>query len=193
VAQPEHIDEFHYEIDEANRIVDVDRPWLAFARANGAPELTREAVMGAGLFLYVAGWEAVRHYGELFDALRRSRSSATLPFRCDSPETRRDMELTMRADAKRHVHLTGRLLQRAARRAVPLLDVRTPRNGHWLVICSNCLQLETDSGTWCEIETALVDPYVLPPQGLPRLSHTLCPSCARRFREAIQTARPLRA
>jgi len=190
VAEPEHIDEFHYEIDEANRVTDVDRPWLAFARANGAPELTREAVIGAGLFRFVAGWEAVRHYGELFDALRSSRSSATLPFRCDSPETRRYMQLTMQANTKRHVRLVGRLLQREAREAVPVLDPKVPRDGHWLVICSMCLQLETDSGGWSEIEAALSDPHVVPEPGLPRLSHTLCPSCARHFRDAIRTARP---
>ncbi len=37
-------------------------------------------------------------------------------------------------------------------------------------------------GSWREVEQALASPYAEPPEGLPQLSHDVCPSCEMAFR-----------
>jgi hypothetical protein len=184
----QRIDEYRYELDADDCIVDMDRPWLAFARANGAAELTRDAVLGINVFRYTTGIATCDLYRELFQALRKSLHSITIPFRCDSPDVRRFMELRLVATPHGHLQLIGRLLRREPRPYVPLLDPHVKHDGTWLLICSICRRIETADGNWKEIEDALPDPYGLPRQGLPRLSHGVCPNCAELFKRAVAEA-----
>ncbi len=91
----ETINEYCYEIDARDVIVDVGTSWLAFAKHNDAAELIRTQVEGHHLHLFIAGWKLSELYEQLFAALRRSGRSTMVPFRCDSAEVKQFMELQL--------------------------------------------------------------------------------------------------
>ena len=176
---------YRYEIDRNDLIVDVDANWLAFAKENDAADLTRERVVGRSVHVFIAGWVASELYALLFNALRRSRAAATLPFRCDAPSLKRYMQMELSPGEDGHLRLAGRLLRSAAHPRIPLLDAKVRRNGEWLLICSLCRRILLADGSWREIEEALPSPYAEPVDGLPQLSHDVCPSCVFALREAM--------
>jgi hypothetical protein len=177
---------FSYEIDENDRIVDVDEAWIAFARENGYALDSREQVLGTELRQTIAGWMTGDLYDELFRRLRGQRGQAALRYRCDSPEQRRFLELQIGALPDAHLRFTSRLLETAPRRRVPILDPKVRRNGQWHVICSVCLKLRDADESWREIEEAIPDPYEEPEGGLPSLSYTVCPGCQVAMRRAVR-------
>lgn len=132
---------YRYEIDETDRICDVDDQWLAFAVQNGAGELTRDAVVGQSVHRYMAGWSVCELYATLFGKLRQRRSSATFPFRCDSPDLKRYMQMEISPGTNGHLMLAGRMLHSIARPRIPLLDPKTRHNGEWQIICSLCRRI----------------------------------------------------
>lgn len=180
---------FRYAIDAQNRIVEVDEPWLEFARSNGADDLTRNGVLGQRLDHYVIGWHAGNLYSQLFAVLRASGARVTIPFRCDAPDMRRYMALDIEPRAAGRLQFTGHLLRGVARPRVPLLDLALPRNEDWLSICAICRRISPDGCGWHEIEDGLDQPHAIPAAGLPRLSHNVCPDCTDMLRQAAN-ARP---
>lgn len=177
---------FGYELDGEDRIADVDAHWLSFAAGNDAAELTRERVVGESVHVFVAGWSLSDRYARLFAALRRRGAAATLPFRCDSPDMRREMRLELAPQAGSRIRCSGRLLRSEPRPRIPLLDRRTRRNGEWLVMCSLCRRVKMPDAGWREVEDALAEPYAEPRAGLPRVSHDLCPDCDRLLQGLIE-------
>lgn len=174
-----------YDIDEGDRIVDVDDAWVAFAERNGGIGLTREAVIGQSVHAYIAGWATSDLYARLFQALRRSAVPAKLTFRCDSPDRIRRMQLEMASGAGGIIRIKSRLLAGADRPHIPLLDPKTRHDGKWQIICSICLRIKAADGTWREIEDALPLPHDDPTPGLPQLSHDVCPQCETEMKAAI--------
>jgi hypothetical protein len=167
--------QYRYEIDENDRIVDVDDAWLEFARNNGAGWLTRDSVIGEPLDSFIIGWRAIDLYAYLIALLRSSGKAATLPFRCDTPHARRDMVLEIAPLANGHVRFTGRLEREQPHPPIPLLDPELARSEQKLPICSFCLRIQPASGEWEEIESALEAPYASPASGLPQLGYEVLP------------------
>jgi hypothetical protein len=71
--------------------------WHRFANANGAPQFSDPSkVVGTLLYEAITGEEtrdSYRHYAELL--LERKREAVSFPYRCDAPEVRRDMRMTI--------------------------------------------------------------------------------------------------
>ena len=118
-----------YAIDTADRIVEIDGPWDEFAAANGAPGLTRAAVLAHPIAVFVAGPEMQTLLVALLKRVREGETIA-LPFRCDSPAERRELlfESYLRADGLVQCVTTARLRL--------LEGVAIPRITHG--ICPQC-------------------------------------------------------
>ena len=86
---------YRYRVDAADVLVWVDELWLAFAKENGAPGLTRGSVVGQSLWDFVSGNELCSLYAEIHSRVRSSGLPAVLPFRCDSPSLQRHMRMTI--------------------------------------------------------------------------------------------------
>jgi hypothetical protein len=130
-----------HRVDSRDSIVWIDPSWGEFARCNGAPQLLEEQVVGRRLPDFLAGDE-VRHLWSLvLQGVREEERSVTLPFRCDSPDRRRFMELDLTPLGEGRVELTARLLREEARDRVALLDADVPRSADFLPICSQCKRI----------------------------------------------------
>jgi len=178
-----------YQIDSLDSIVWLDRSWGEFAKRNGAPELRAEQVLGRRLPDFLAGDE-VRHLWLLvIQRVREEERSVTLPFRCDSPDLRRFMELELTPLGQGHVELTARLLRKEARDRVALLDADVPRSNDTLPICSQCKRIQGSEQEWVEVEEGIKALDLFGGGLLPRLTHVLCDACLASFQNIIRIQR----
>ena len=114
---PEFLDNrsFNWIIDAADQIVQVNEAWLAFARENGAPESSAAMVLDQPLWRFIQGRETAYLYQQIFSRLRAGNSPIKFPFRCDSPDCRRFMEMKLSLLAGAAIEFQARLLRQEFR------------------------------------------------------------------------------
>lgn len=168
-----------YRIDARDRLIYVSEDWLAFARENDAPELVPGSLMGAEIWSFIQGETIQDVYQAMFDRVRVSGIELVVPFRCDSPEAIRRMELAMRPVGRGEIELEGRLLSTGPRENVHLLDRHARRARRTVPICSFCRQVAV-SGSWLEASEAVARYGFLSGATPPRLREQICTSCAER-------------
>ncbi|RAI40615.1 hypothetical protein CH341_23405 [Rhodoplanes roseus] len=125
--------------------------WDAFALDNDGAAATVARVLGTDLLVHVTGDQTRSLLDTVLWRVRRKEREAILPFRCDSPDRERHMEMTLRAEPGQGVLLAYRML-----RSVPL-PFALPLNfsatglprGRMLFRCSTCNRLLRD-GLWRE-------------------------------------------
>jgi hypothetical protein len=168
---------FLYSIDSTNAILCVDDPWLKFARENGAPELTREFVVGRCLWDFVAGRETRALYEAIFDRVRREEVELSLPFRCDSPDRFRFMRLTLFHRAEGTIEFESVLLREQERPYFPILDKLVSRSPSSIPICSLCRRVRILGSEWVEAEDAVARTNLFGSAPVPRLEEHVCSDC----------------
>jgi hypothetical protein len=113
--------------------------------------------------------------------LRRIRSEVReveLPFRCDGPDVRREMDIRIAANSTGRLVLFTAILRDELPRAErqPLLDPATPRSAETIEMCGWCDHFYVDD-EWVEIEVAAKRLQLFARAELPAISHGICPAC----------------
>ncbi len=165
-----------YAIDEHDHIVKVDEGYYSFAEENGWHEAGSS--LGRSLWDYVAGHELRKLQRLLVRRIRDEVGDVELPFRCDGPDVRREMNIRIVArPGGRAVLFAARLRSEEARDAPqPLLDPTAPRAGKLLPMCGWCDRFEV-GGEWVEVEEAARRLELFNRPELPPISHGVCPEC----------------
>ena len=179
-----------YEIDARDRIVAVGGDWEVFARRNGAPELTGEAVVGALWSDFVTDPETRRLYATIFDRVRKNDTELILPFRCDSPDRFRFMRLVVSPGVGGSPSCLGLLEREQERPFYSILDKAFPRSDRSLPICSLCRRIEVAPKEWLEVEDAVARLDLFDSARLPRLDEHVCPRCRETALPELRTASP---
>jgi len=177
---------FIHRIDRDDRICFVNAEWLVFAAENDWP-VTRAQVLGTNLMASISEPQTRHVYGLLIDRVRSSSAPVQFRYRCDAPDCRRLLEMQMqyRADLDQ-VEFQSRAISIERREPVALLNVRAPRSGETLSVCSWCKAVETGKA-WIELEQAVVRLGLLAAEALPRISHGICPDCSGRLTSLTTT------
>lgn len=170
-----------YEVDAADRIRGVDERWERAARESGASELRPETLVGRSVFEFIAGGEVRHLYGLLFASARRRREPIAVPFRCDSPDRRRFMELRIAPGPDDGLAIETRLI--AEERRAPVAWLAAPADGSaaMVAMCSWCKRVRTAPEAWEEIEDAVRALDLFDGQALPGITHGICPVCDARL------------
>jgi hypothetical protein len=165
-----------YLIDAQDSIIAVDGAWDTFACENGGPQLVGTAV-GSSLLDCITGVELRTLWRDL---LARARSGVvlTLPYRCDSPEIRRDLLLTITPHADGQLAFESVTQTAEARPPQSLLTAPTV-DGAPILACGWCRRIWVCE--WVEVEEAVIRLGLLETD-LPPITHGLCPDCDRRVR-----------
>src|SRR3954468_12907630 len=87
--------EFSYVVDAQDRIVSANGDWFAFARENGAAALDKGGVIGHSLWDFICDAETKILYSLFLKSVRSGGTAKHLPYRCDSADVRRYMEMTI--------------------------------------------------------------------------------------------------
>jgi len=178
--------QFICRVDAADRIVFVDASWVAFAAENGAPALTAASVQGTALWNYVSE-EVTREFYRIFARkVRATGRTIVVPFRCDGPECRRFMEMSILPLAGGGLEFHSVLLREEARPRVDLLDLDFPRTDQWLTLCAWCKKAKVAG--WVEVEEAVRQLGLFESARLPRITHGVCPACEQAFESALRSA-----
>jgi hypothetical protein len=180
---------FDYRLSADGVVLSLGDDWLRFARENGAPELTRDSVIGHSVWEYVAGESTRELYEMMFLRVLDREKLLVLPFRCDSPDRFRFMTLSIEPAQDHTLQLSGRLVRDQARPYLKLLDRLVTRSTDPLGTCSVCLRVKLFEETWVETEEAVERLKLFDSAQLPPLDYRVCPDCAAFATGSIETAR----
>ena len=170
-----------YELDTELRIRAVDLAWSEFAQANAAPELVvPPGPMGQGVFGYIHDATTVHLYQKLFERVLRTGLPVVFPFRCDSPEVRRFLEMEIRPSPSSGLQLQTRVVRLEPRTPSPLLDQAVRRDRSLVRMCSWCKAVDV-GGRWCEVEEAVAALGLFERELLPAITHGICQPCQQRI------------
>ena len=177
---------FIYRINERDEITWISDTWVAFAGENDASELSRENVIAQQLWRYITDSDTASIYRNILKRVRGSAGEITLPFRCDSPDRRRFMELTLVGRAEGEVEFISRLLREEPRARIALLDRKVQRSDKLVKICAWCDAVQHPSGGWCAIEDCVDELAPFVDEAVPGVTHGMCPSCHASYTAAIR-------
>jgi hypothetical protein len=165
-------------IDHQDHLVKVDDGYYRFAEENGWDGAGDS--LGRTLWDFVAGEELKKLQRILVRRIRGEVRSVDLPFRCDGPGVRREMDINIAA------HSSGRLVRFSARprseeqrpQFQPLLSPDAPRGEETLTMCGWCDRFLV-GGEWVEVEEAAARLGLFQLAELPAISHDVCPECTQ--------------
>ncbi len=130
------------------------------------------------LWDFVAGEELEKLQRMLVRRIRNEVRSVDLPFRCDGPRVRRQMDIHIAARSSgRFVLFSARLRSEERRRTPqPLLSADARRGKETLTMCGWCDRFLVD-GRWAEVEEAVDRLELFRLATMPTISHGICPDC----------------
>ena len=165
-----------YAIDEHDHLIKVDEGYYRFAEENGWSDAGSS--LGRSLWDYVSGSEMKKLQRLLVRRIRDEVGDVELPFRCDGPSVRREMDIRIVARPGGRVVLFSSRLRSERGRDLPqrLLDPAAPRSAEVLAMCGWCDRFEV-GGEWLEVEEAAARLELFNRAKLPTLSHGICPDC----------------
>lgn len=169
---------YRYRIDADDTITHVNDWWLAFARENGAIDLTEAAVVGRCLWNFIQDPSTKRLYKALHQRLRSVGKEVWIPFRCDSPGLRRYMRLHIMPAPEGALDYVGSVIRVEARQPLSILDPNTPRSSAVVTLCSCCRKILIEPQGWCELEDAIATARLFEGDQWAKLRNSVCSSCA---------------
>ena len=167
-----------YCIDDSDIILSVSGNWESFARANGWDSgRSPENVVGHLLWDFIQGLETQCLYAEIFRKVRSGKPCGPIPFRCDSPNERRFLELFISPLPDGRIEITSTIIKTEPRDPVRLIDKDIPRSNDLVRICSMCKKIAIAEHNWIDTEAAAIHLRLFEADRMPGLTHALCPSC----------------
>jgi hypothetical protein len=169
----------HYSIAKEDRICCINDEWNKFAHAN---DWSNSDVIGKSLwgFLNCAGTRQI--YQLLVKRVRDDRRKLLVPFRCDSADVRRLMELDLEAGADAVVKFACRIVKLESRPRVELLAGDVERSDQFVTLCSWCKKARIEQDDWVEVEEAVNRLELFKTNVQPQLNHGICPPCGDSWR-----------
>jgi hypothetical protein len=174
-----------YSIDQSDVITGVADDWVSFAQANAAAHLIDD-VVGRSLWDFVSGVTTRHVYRELLAHIRAGRT-ITFGYRCDSPDLRRFMQMTMACGANGVVTFDS-VNVRTERRVPPLRTLVSGKaTDPGLAMCSWCKRVDV-SGAWEEVEVAIQRLGLFAEIDAPLITHAMCPTCYQEMMASVNEA-----
>jgi len=183
-AIPQDERKFTYWVNQADRIVEVNQDWRDFAAENKAEKLTSDEVIGASIWGFICDIQTEHLYRAMLQKVRETGVSITVPFRCDAPDRRRFMQLTISRLNESVLELSSRILRQERREPVRLMAVSASRSAQTIVCCGWCKKIKLPSNAWVEVEDAIQKLNLFDAPLLPGITHGICPTCLKCTEEA---------
>lgn len=176
-----------YEIGGDDTIRFVDDRWNRFAETNDGAELQKPAILGQPLWNYITDETTRILYEQLLQRVRNGHC-VRFKLRCDSPDCRRLLEMSLTGDAEGNVKFETRPIRTETRNTVSLFSRRAQRSQELLRLCAWCNRVDvgTSSATWVEVEDAARRLQLLEKAQLPQITHGICESCYHSMSRTVE-------
>lgn len=173
-----------YRINALDTIVFVNEEWDRFAAGNGSPGMVSDRILNRSLWEFISDPTTRLLYREILERARAGRS-VNFPFRCDSPDRRRFLEMTVGLTDDAAVQFRVRTVAVEQRASQPLIAGGGRVEPH-LRMCGWCKKIPlADRGGWVEIEDAVAALKLFEQPELPLISHGICEDCETKMKERI--------
>ncbi len=176
---------FVIRIDHDDRIIFVNEHWLAFARENGTEELLEKSLLGQNLWQHICDDTTTHLYHTMITSAREEGHYFTIPFRCDSPDCRRFMEMKIIPSDNGAVTLESKVVKLESREHVKLLDSDIERSDKLIQMCSYCKKVLAADSNWYEVEQAIALLDLFAEDKPPQITHTICPACYEEYNKVL--------
>lgn len=165
-----------YTLDSRDRIVAVGGDWDGFARDNDGSDVLARTVIGRRLEEFITGDATRMFVRTMLMSARTLKRSIRRPYRCDSPQWRRLMEMTIVPLAQemlevRHHQLHAEPLPYT----MAITAVTSTAASDFVKRCSICNRIRAGK-VWSEVDAAVLDGR-LAPTGTLRVIYGVCPDC----------------
>ena len=159
-----------YRVDRSDTIVWLSDSWQTFALANDWQ--TPDDVLGTSIWESITGRETTLIWRELL-ARARQGVPINVPFRCDSPGTRRFLQLSITPGNRGEIDFRSTTLGLVEREPLALVSAHYGPDEN-IRCCSWCKRFDTDG--WVEVEEAVARLGLLEHESRP-VTHVMCPDC----------------
>jgi hypothetical protein len=167
-----------YSIDRSGRLARVNRAWDEFALASGTPELVGRQPLGSLLLEHISDRTTRLIYRYLFARVRQTGRPAKFRCRCDGPDTRRLIELSVYLGEDTLLEVRVLTVREESRPNVAMLEHLQLRSEEHITVCSWCNRVEAWPDHWVAVEEAVAGIELLAQSPLPALTHGICHDCA---------------
>ena len=182
-----HLSEINiYTIDHDDRIQSVSGDWDRFAVANDAAELVGSNILNTSFWNHICGDTTIEIYRQILTAARAGKLMR-FDLRCDSPERRRFLNMTVEGTMDNGVRfeiITKSVEERASQEVFR----RFGQCSECVVVtCSWCKRIRAGEGLWYEVEEAVPILGLFEVDKVPQLSHGMCEECYEVVMRTITT------
>ncbi len=167
-----------YRIDNNNIIDRLSDNWQICSEENFGGDICKPInVIGSPLLDFITGLETRYLYKIILRRVRDRMRSSTFGYRCDSPEKRRFLDLSIIPLKHNAVDFWSRVVRTESREPVVLLKNDIERSDEFVRICSMCKKISISDTEWAEVESAITKLRLFEKERMPELTHGLCQSC----------------
>jgi len=181
---------FILKIDHSDRIIFVNEHWLNFARENDADGLIKSSILGQSLWKFICDDSTIHLYQTMLARARKEKLSFSIPFRCDSPDYRRFMEMKITPSGNEAISFESWIVKLEPREHVGLFEAGHERSDELIRVCSYCKKIFAAESGWHDVEEAITLLDLFSAEKLPQITHTICPSCYRECMKALNSGKP---
>lgn len=161
-----------YWLDPSDAIRETNAFWDQFADENEGLELSSTQVLGKPIWKFIVGDTTRMWLDTLLSYARFHQKAVMRQYRCDSPETKRFMEMHILPEKNKNLCLEHRIV-RTETMDPPVSYTASIKAIYFR--CSICNKVQV-KGHWYEGNEA-VKKGLLPDSGAPRVAYRVCESC----------------
>jgi hypothetical protein len=169
-----------YWIDINNIIVAVCGPWDQFACANNGQNVLGINIKGTSIFTYINGDDTQMWFEALLQQARLTKLDVTRPYRCDSPNVKRFMSMSIKYENSGILKVQHTILSIEERKKTIQIEYANPwTNGLIYQRCSSCGHIRNNN-IWTEPgsgELLNITNY--------RVIYSVCPTCLASLKSRV--------
>ncbi|NWF36219.1 hypothetical protein [Mariprofundus sp. KV] len=163
-----------YWVDRHYTIAKVGADWDKFAIENGGEELVSPQIIGQNLFSYIASDTTRMYLRLILDHVWHIHHQANKPYRCDSPEIKRFMQMQISIDDENLLRLDHYLLATEPNSPPVHFSGIRSQNSNLIRRCSMCNRINV-AFSWVDADLALKTGLITDPKQ--RVIYTVCGDC----------------
>jgi len=174
-----------YSINESDFLIQTNENWDSFAHNNDSSHLDHSHVLNHSLWDYITDFKTRHIHKVIVKRVRQQQASVSFDFRCDSPSTRRYMNMKIVPNSTGTVTYECTIERIEERTPIDFTEQKLWRDKKSLKMCSWCKKVDLEPSGWVEIEDAIHQLQLLERNILPELIHTMCDSCLLKIEDEL--------
>lgn len=174
-----------YSIDKNNIIRSIDTHFIAFANANGWDSAESD-VIDRHLGEFISGNEIKLLTEKLIEKVRITKRPISIPYRCDSPDVRRYLEMRLQLYPDNQILFANRILRVIPQDLPSYSFSRSTDCKDSISVCSWCNQAKLKENQWVDIDVAIKTLDLMAGDPKLKITHGLCNSCQATLTKASE-------